>query len=234
MAYKQETIKKMLENAGELIRRYSRMNPDDIPLCISNGNTKIGRVMNVSHMPILGCPNCKKCSRFCYDVKACVRFANSTLDARVRNWVILKHDRDGYFLRIEEKINRRRRNKYFRWHVAGDIIDRDYFERMVAIAERHPDFLFWTYTKTYGIVNGYIADGGKIPANLKVMFSEWDGVAMENPYGLPIFTVRLKDGNKNHAREWFDNLFRCPGNCDVCKKLNRGCIAGEDTYNDEH
>lgn len=131
---------------------------------------------------------------------------------------------------------RRRTNKYFRWHVGGEIPTIEYFSEMVRIAKLFPDFTFWTYTKMYGIVNAYCYKYGRdaIPDNLHVMFSEWDGTQLYNPYNFPIFTCRLKDGNKNHTYEWFETLYKCPGNCDICKAAKRGCIVGESTFADEH
>lgn len=126
-----------------------------------------------------------------------------------------------------------------RWHVSGDIPDYDYLERMIKIAIDHPDFLFWTYTKNYFVVNEYVKNHSgdrfkAIPENLVIMFSEWDGMPLINPYNFPIFTCKLKEGNKNHKPEYFDGLYKCPGNCDICKGIKRGCIAGENTYADEH
>lgn len=225
--FKQVTITKMLETMRETESRYATMQADDIRMCISSGNRKIGRVMNVSLPPVLSCGQCKECMFLCYDVKACMQYPSTVIDARIRNWSLLKKDRREYFRRIEEKIARRRRNKYFRWHVAGDIVDRDYFENMVAIAERHPDFIFWTYTKMYGIVNGFVADGGQVPANLHIMFSEWRGLPMVNPYGFPEFRVVFKG-------EDLPAGYYCPGNCDICKVSGRGCMAGDTTYCLEH
>lgn len=107
---------------------------------------------------------------------------------------------------------------------------------MVEIAKQYPDFVFWTYTKNYKVVNDYCTRNGKesIPSNFTIMFSEWDGMKLDNPFDFPVFTCKLKDGNKNHPVEYFDSLYRCPGNCDICKAAHRGCIAGETTYADEH
>lgn len=225
MAYSKESISKMLKLMMETHEHY--MTQQDIKLCISCGNRKIGRVMNVSLPPVLSCGRCKQCMHYCYDIKACLQYPATVIDARVRNWTLLQRDRAEYFRRIEEKISRRRRNKYFRWHVAGDIIDRDYFENMVAIAERHPDFVFWTYTKMYHIVNEFISGGGRIPKNLHIMFSEWRGLEMKNPYAMPEFRVVFKG-------EVPPVGYYCPGNCDVCKANGRGCLAGETTYAHEH
>lgn len=226
--YSKETLKKVMEKAATLKEKYAAMNPANIALCISTGNKKIGRVMNVSLMPIMTCANCSGCSKLCYDIKACLQYVN-VIDARIRNTVLLEKDRNEYFDRIEKKISRRRKNKYFRWHVAGDIIDLDYFSRMCEIAARHPDFVFWTYTKNYSIVNEYCKRYGKdfIPENLHVMFSEWRGMAMDNPYNFPEFKVVFKD-------EIPPRGFYCPGNCDICKTNNTGCLVGMTTYCMEH
>ena len=147
----------------------------------------------------------------------------------MRNLAILEKDREVYFDRIEQAISRRRKNKWFRWHVAGDIVDFDYFVHMAEISREHPDFTFWTYTKNYAVVNSYCAVYGKdnIPANFTVMFSEWRGMPLDNPYGFPEFRVVFKDEQPPKG-------FYCPGNCDICKEQRRGCVAGETTYCKEH
>ena len=206
---------------------YDSFDVGDIALCISDGNVKIGRVMNVSIPPILSCGNCGECMKICYDIKACCQYPNTVIDARIRNWSVLKRDRNEYFDRIDKAICRRRKNKYFRWHVAGDIIDADYLDNMVRIARNHPDFTFWTYTKMYDIVNGYLDDGNEIPDNLTIMFSEWRGMPMDNKYGFPEFRVVFKDEEPPKG-------FYCPGNCDACKAKRLGCIGGHTVYCKEH
>lgn len=236
--YNITSIKKMLSLFDACKEKYSRVDVRDIKLCISRGNRKIGRVMNVSLPPVITCHNCKECKHFCYDIKACLQYPDTVIDARIRNYTVLQRDRDEYFARIDAAISRRRTNKYFRWHVAGDIVDADYFARMVEIAAEHPGFVFWTYTKHYSVVNEYCAaNGGRaaIPSNLHIMFSEWDGMPLVNPYHFPVFTVKMKSGNINHPdARYFENMWKCPGNCDVCKAAGRGCLAGENTYCDEH
>ena len=198
-------------------------------MCISSGNRKIGRVMNVSLPPVLTCANCKECMHICYDIKACLQYPQTVINARMRNYILLLKDRDEYFRRVDEKMRRRRTNKFFRWHVAGDIIDLDYFVRMVENARNHPDFTIWTYTKNYSVVNEYCDIYGveSIPSNLHIMFSEWRGLPMINPYHFPEFRVVFKDEEKPSG-------FYCPGNCDICKACKRGCIGGETTYCNEH
>lgn len=235
MKYSNESIKKYLESAKAIFSEYSAK-LEDLKVCISTGNKKIGKVMNVSTLPVMACGNCSECMHYCYDIKANLQYGN-VLKARSRNLVLARLNRAEYFRQIRQAIARRRTNKYFRWHVAGDILDGEYFAEMVAIAREFPEFTFWTYTKMYIIVNSYCRqNGGKsaIPSNLSIMFSEWDGMPIYNPYGFGTFSCKLEGGNKNHPAEYFDTLYKCPGNCDICKELKRGCLVNEDTYADEH
>lgn len=234
--YTNETLKKYYKLMNAKVAELMQQDVNTFKVTISNGNRKIGRVMNVSTPAGLTCGNCSHCLGYCYDIKANFVYQNTVLPARAKNFVIVMKNRDGFFQQIEDKISRRKKNKFFRWHVAGEILDLDYFSRMVEIAKRHPDFVFWTYTKMYTIVNQYCDINGRaaIPANFHIMFSEWDGMPLVNPYNFPIFTCKLKDGNKNHTVSFFDTLYKCPGNCDICKECGRGCLASESTYADEH
>lgn len=233
MAYRNETLKMIFAKAHDWKHYFESMDIENLDVSISSGNRKIGHVMNVSMMPGFSCPNCKECLHLCYDVKANIQYIN-VLTARVKNYVIAKRNPAKYFSDIEKRINKRRTNKYFRWHVAGDMINYNYFCNTVEIAKRHPDFIFWTYTKMYSFVNRYVSENGigSIPGNYHIMFSKWDGMPMNNPYNFPVFACKLKDGNKDEM-DW-NNMFKCPGNCNICKDHNLGCIAGMNTYADEH
>lgn len=223
--YSIETIRKVVDMLKAALDKYMAMPIEDIQLCISKGNSKIGKVLNVSLPPILSCGNCKECKHFCYDIRACVQYANSVINARAKNYALLLRDRDLYFSQIDKACSSRKKNKIFRWHVSGDIIDLDYFCRMVEIARKHSDFIFWTYTKMYHIVNEYCDKYGKesIPNNFSVMFSEWKGMPIVNPYHFGEFRA-LYENEDVPSNTWY-----CPGNCDVCKNCNRGCIVNENT-----
>ena len=232
--YRIESVKKAVHDLREATNQYRAIirgqGSGAVTMCISKGNRKIGRVMNVSLAPVLTCANCSECKMLCYDIKAVLQYRN-VVDARARNTALLLEDRAEYFRRIDDAISRRRLHKFFRWHVAGDIIDADYLDNMCTIARNHPDFVFWTYTKNYAVVNEYCRTrGGRvaIPENLSIMFSEWRGMPMVNPYGFPEFSVVFKDDEHKPAGHY------CPGNCDICKAAHRGCIAGETTYCHEH
>lgn len=217
---------------------------NSVHVSISAGNDKIGHAWNISTLPIFTCPNCKECKHFCYDIRDCIRYgktnANKTMLARAKNTVLLLYYPEKYFSEIDEFLTKYNgKYKMFRWHVGGEIRNEKQFSRMIEIAKNHPDYIFWTYTKNYFAVNSYVKhNGGRreiaIPENFRIMFSEWDGMKLVNPYNFKIFTVKFKAGNKNHTPDFFKNLYQCPGQCDICKKLNRGCIGYENTYVNQH
>lgn len=221
--------KKAVEKIRGYIEEYMKEDISALKVVITKGNKKIGRVLNVSLAPIITCCNCKGCLKLCYDIKAVLQYKNVAM-ARAKNYVILVRDRDRYFNQIRSALKHRKTNKFFRWHVSGDIIDVDYFDNMVKIAREFPEFRFWTYTKAYAYVNKWCELYGKenIPSNLSVMFSEWRGMPMINPYGFPEFRVVFKDEKKPQGVKW------CCGNCEHCIANRSHCVVGETVYCMEH
>ena len=142
----------------------------------------------------------------------------------------MREDMHGCFKAIDKYISGRRTHKFFRWHVAGEIMSLKYFKHMIKIARKHPDWTFWTYTKRYDIVNEYCRKWFRrsIPKNLTVMFSVWQGMPLVNPYDFPTFEC-IPDHEELPADVWL-----CPGNCEVCKAAHRGCVYGESSCVREH
>ena len=227
MAYSKETIKKAVETLNKRIEFYKTS--EDLQIVISKGNKKIGDTMNVSLAPVITCPNCSKCVSYCYDIKAVMQYKN-VLDARAKNTALFLTHSEKYFQQIRNELSKRKTNKYFRWHVSGDIMNIEYFDNMVKIARDFPDFRFWTYTKSYWIVNEWCKQNGKenVPDNLSVMFSYWEGLPMINPFGFPEFRVVMKGQEKPNGVRW------CCGNCNECIRNCSHCVKGETVYCMEH
>ena len=243
-----ETIIKFNDMCANAMHEIDSMSPDEkarLHVTISKGNSKIGKVMNISILPVMTCGGCGKnrgglpCVWFCYDVRDCLRFPENVLKSRAKNTWLLIHEPARFWAEIDAAMTRRRKHKFIRFHVGGEIMSTAHFGDMVDLMKKHPDFIGWTYTKKYRYVNRYIAEHGGTRAAaystyFTVMFSEWDGVPVDNPYDLPLFTTRLKAGNKNHPETYFKNLFKCPGKCIICLSTGHGCPFGETTTNDEH
>ena len=236
--FKAETIKKYIMKAYALIATLIALIPN-LRVSISTGNRKIGRFLNASLAPILSCLNCAKCMWICYDLKACL-FRPTVLFARIKNFLIASKDIDRYFSEIIARIEKRDKSnrglKGFRWHVGGDIISYEYFTYMIKIAKMFPNWEFWTYTKAYWIVNRYVSEHGNdrhiaIPKNLHIMFSRWQGMAMDNPYQFAEFRCILKDGSSLPKQE---NEMYCLGNCEICFEQKTGCIGECNCCVNEH
>ena len=226
MRYKDETLTRFTEKALDAIARARDLH--DPKACISVGNKKVGRVLNVSTMPLICCGNCSACRNYCYDVKAAL-FRDTVMNARARNTALAQDDLDEFVAQIKAKLTARRKRKAFRWHVGGDIISEAYLRKMCETALERPDWRFWTYTKMRDLVNSYIAKGGLIPENLTILYSYDMNVPQDdNPYGMPIAYTVL-EGDTPPA-----GLFECPGNCEICLDLERGCPYGESVFFWEH
>ena len=229
MMYSKKTLVGFTKKAHETIQEYMNKPLSDLHVHISQGNAKIGKVHNFSIMPVITCNNCANCAAYCYDVKACLCYGN-VMRARAENTALLYRCESLMFDQIDRYISSKKTNKFFRWHVGGELPSVNYFAYIVNIAEKHPDWTFWLYTKMYSIVNLWCLYYGRntLPDNLSVMFSEWNGVSMDNRYNFPTFTCVQAD------MEEPKDVWKCPGNCDICKKAHRGCINGESAYTYEH
>ena len=233
---KPETIAKMVKALNERIAYYCEKieKGENVKICISKGNRKIGFVPNVSLAPIVTCGKmCKYCKSLCYDGKACLQYKN-VLDARARNTALMLSNMQEYFRQVHEFLAHTKKT-VFRFHVGGEIPNAIYFDYVLDIVKDFPHINFWLYTKQYGIVNSILSQTEK-PENLQIMISVWKTingkgeiviVPYENPHNLPTFTVRF-NGEKT------PNAYQCKGNCQYCIDNHRGCIAGESAYANAH
>jgi len=186
---------------------------------ISRGNRKLGAIMNVSLTPIECCPPGVPCANEgCYALKP-YRLYPGTRRAWKTNARIARKDPKTYFSQIARAIARSR-PRYFRWHVAGDILNIDYLEQMCRIAADNPRTRFLAFTKAFELVNRY-ERRRSLPGNLKVMFSAWPGMKIDNPHGHRI--AWMQDGTEYRVP---NDAVRCPGSCEdcgICFRLPKVC-----------
>lgn len=135
---------------------------------ISEGNSKLGKIPNISMTPIKACGNCKSCASKCYALKAYRQYP-ATKAAWDHNLDAAKNDPKTYFGDIQAYLIKSR-PKYFRWHVSGDILNQEYFGHMVSIAILNPKTTFLAFTKMHSL------DYSARPKNLIVRFSQWPGM----------------------------------------------------------
>ena len=173
----------------------------------------MGAIPSVSLPAGITCNPGAPCFKFCYARRIEYRYKESRA-AYARNLEIYKTDPGAYWLQVKAAAMI---SRYFRFHVSGDIPSIEYFNNMVAVARDLPGTNFLAFTKQYEIVNQFLNDGGTIPENLKVIFSNWGAWKCENPHGLPVCEVILKGSEP--APDWKI----CGGNCTDCACRGIGC-----------
>lgn len=180
---------------------------------ISNGNAKMGAIPSVSLPACVTCNPSAPCFKKCYAVRLARRYKTVTA-AYERNLEILSTNPALYWSSVYTAAAT---VKYFRYHVSGDIPNIEYFAHMVQLADALPGTTFLAFTKQYPIVNAYLNNGGTIPANLVIIYSNWGSWKCENPHNLPVCEVVLKGSAP--APDWKV----CGGNCTECACRGVGC-----------
>ena len=177
----------MINQKNEFIKEV-----DKLHVYIAKGNSKTGdAVPSVSLIPVYNCPNCKACQKLCYDLRNDCCYPGCRAK-RAMNAAILEADRDRYFKEISEAASMQR---FFRWHIGGDIINADYL-----------------------IVNDYL-DAKELPKNLHIIFSAWVGQEMDNRHNMPTSNPLFADGSTTAH----DGAVYCSGNCTECARTGCGC-----------
>lgn len=179
---------------------------------LSKGNSKIGNIMNISLTPIKSCIGLENvCAKDCYAMKAYKQYPN-TRKAWDANYIMATDFPELFFLHIHNELCKYK-GKYFRWHVAGDFLSREYYARCCKLALEFPQIRFLAFTKQYDIVN-YFADKKMIPSeNFNVVFSSWPAYKMDNPHNFPVAWMNDKAGVEDRIPA---DSFVCPGSCDEC------------------
>ena len=180
---------------------------------ISKGNSKMGAIPSVSLPACITCNPDAPCFKLCYAAKIS-RLYKTVKTAYRNNLDILENNPGAYWQQVKRAASMAR---YFRFHVSGDIPNPEYFNNMVATACDLPHTQFLAFTKQYYIVNQFINNGGVIPDNLKIIFSNWGDWKCYNPHNLPVCEIILKGSQP--APDWKI----CGGNCTECACRGIGC-----------
>jgi hypothetical protein len=211
----------------------SQHDGDNVKIHISAGNMKLGAIMNISLPPVVTCHNCSSCKNYCYAVRSYNRLPD-TAAAWNENYLLFVTDPNRYFNEISKAVKTQR---FFRWHVSGDIVNQEYFLGMIQVAKENPKCEFLAFTKAYQIVNTAIAAGAVIPENLHLLFSAAPGVEMPNPYNIPECHINFADPALNTYCGGAEYEYHCTGNCTECAINGCGCFflkAGDVTIINQH
>lgn len=189
---------------------------------IQQGNSKLGHIIkSVSLPPVLYCGNCKHCKNDCYDLRHDVTQPQCRI-YRAANAALYEENRDAYWESIEREVKACR---FFRYHIGGDIQDRDYLQHMVDIAYGNPHCEFLVFTKMFNVVNEYMADTEEdLPNNMHIIFSAWPGLEMPNPHHLPISFPVFAEGDEQEFMSTMPSWYwHCGNDCTECALCGQGC-----------
>lgn len=204
---------------------------------ISPGNAKMGAIPSVSLPAGKTCRRDAPCFKKCY-ARRLEAFRKTAHDSYEENLALLKSDPDTYWREVEAAIMI---SRFFRFHVSGDIPNMEYLVRMIGVANRNIHCEILCFTKRYDLVNNFMNSVWEetnpvkpiLPPNLHLIFSAWEGLEMENPWGFPEAHVAYRNGTTTARAD----AIPCGGNCTTCAKSNGGCWnlkSGEQLVIKEH
>lgn len=183
---------------------------------VSDGNSKIGGTMNVSLLPGITCPSRVPCSRTCYAIKT-MGYAPSAMKRWLCNTMLWKQNPERFEQTLLVQIAKKK-PRFFRWHVAGDIPDPAYFQMMWRVADENPKVRFLAFTKRWSDMEFPILDALDGVKNLNVVLSGWPGYDESTFWGLvgcgfPFSWVNLRKTERPTPKK----CKPCPGNCETCR-----------------
>mgnify|MGYP001574359186 CR=1 FL=1 len=190
---------------------------------ISTGNSKLGKIANISLPPGKACGKgvpCFACGK-CYALKAARQYPG-TRKAWGDNLAAWRRSPSKYFTDIDAWITKHR-PKYFRWHVAGDFQDQVYVQRVADMAFAHPGTEFLAYTKRHDLRMPWHTD------NLTIIRSMWPGWGATNGWTGPC--AWMQDNTEDRVPK---NAFVCPGKCGPCEYKCWGGLEGRDVVFNIH
>ena len=186
---------------------------------ISKGNSKIGKIPNVSLRPILDCGNCKSCAGDCYARKAYAMYP-AVRSAWGNNGKVFRANPATACQQVSEYVAKHK-PEFFRWNVSGDILNQAHMDGIRKTAIDNPGTKFLVFTKMHGL------SFRNIPANLKVILSMFPTMPK---HGKKFSSAWMQDGTETRIPK---TAWHCPGsclNCGACWNLKNG----QDVYFTKH
>lgn len=185
---------------------------------VSKGNKKIGKVINISLVPIESCVPGVPCSKECYARQSYLQYP-VVRQAWGENYHIVQTDMNSYFNQIGDHLKQSTCD-VFRWHVGGDIQSQEYLNSMYGLANDFPYVKFLAFTKNFNL------NFKGMPRNTSIVASMWMGWG-DASVDLPKAWVQ----DKNHTETRIPhNAIECQGDCENCMKCWYLKDNGYDVY----
>lgn len=203
------------------------MNKENRIVYISNKISKLGvNIPSINLPPVVTCRPDAPCAKCSAEGGGCYALRGHWIYKAVReklwnNLALYKKHPDIFF---DDIACRTRISKYVRWFSSGDIVDMEFLKGMVKVAKKNRETKYLCFTKKFELVNEYLDKGGKIPSNLKIVFSTWRDFIPENPYKLPMTYVMFRGGKTKVEKEANEkcnaliphDAIPCTGDCEKC------------------
>ena len=168
------------------VKYFAELN-EDSHIHVTDGNTKIGKILNISTLPTGGllkrkdwliytnvkgtCGGCcENCERDCYAVNFCRRHNNSVIPSYAENTLMLREKPDQYFAELKD-ILLKNEEAALRVHVSGEFDSFDHMKRHMDLG-REVDNIQYFYTKRYAWLEK-LDNAGLIPENVRPTVSIW-------------------------------------------------------------
>ena len=177
---------------------------------VSPGNSKLGKLPNVSLVPVRDCTNCKACAKECYALKA-LKAWPSVKQSWTTNSDLLRADPDKYFREVAFYLAKHS-PRFFRIHVAGDFISRRHLAGWLRIARAFPNTRFLAFTKSFAFLPAHKS----LPDNVSLVVSLFPSMKAPRHAGYSIAYAGDPMDYKGRHRARALAAIDCPGNCENC------------------
>lgn len=170
-------------------------------LRISDGNSKLGRIPNVSFPPIISCREDAPCTEKCYALKSYKMYQN-VRTAWGENYKLWEKDMNQFFSELDAYL-RWKQPRLFRFFVAGDIPNQDFVDEMAVLPSSTK---YLTFTKRYDLEYGVLGD------NHQIILSTWPEFELPKNKDLPWAWLSTDSRIPEDM-----SYLRCIGKCDECQ-----------------
>ena len=196
---------------------------------ISTSNKKLGPIPSVSLPPVVTCAPDLPCREDCYAVRmmAAGFRGGGVPKAWTRNLRILENHRGDFFDQVQRWL-KRNLPAYFRFHIGGDLVDLDYFERLLHVVAVTAPTQHLLFTKRFDLLQAY---AGPIPPRLNIVLSGWPGLDIPEELRQRFPVAWMQDGTEERIPA---DYVKCPGACWSCQLCWALTDAGRDILFHKH
>jgi len=189
--------------------------------CISKGNTKLGKILNISMPSYYSCPGRSKwCEKECYVLKYQKRY--KVCERSYENNFQYSKDQTNFSDMIINKISKTCES-IVRIHTSGDFYSEDYIDSWIKICSSLSSIKFWTYTRSCVIPNLFEKIKVLNKLNNIQIFLSTDITMPDPPDGFRIAYIN-NDKRANGFECLYEKNKKTCLECGYCYKTKKGNV----------